>query len=426
MMLMNKNKNKIEKILKFLAPTLIISFFVANFFIGVNFFVLAQEGEDERITELNDSISIKRKEIDALQKEIDAYAAQIKAKQREARGLQNQISILDNQIAKINLDIEAQEAKIEQTNLEIQSLNIQIEEVEKKIDEQKDKIAEYLRLIYKNDQISYLEVLLVNESFSDFFDQIKYTHDIHNNLKSNVDALKDLTRDLEIQKGNQEAKVELEEKLKDELQKQRNSLQEKTIAQEILYVQVRLTEQEYKNYSTQLQREQQQINSDILTLEKEVRKRLEERSAAEKFNGFGPAQLAWPISPARGITAFFHDPDYPFRYIFEHPAIDIRAYQGTPIQAPEAGYVARVKFAGDGSYAYVMLIHNDGLSTVFGHVSKVFVEEDQYVTPGQTIALTGGAPGTIGAGNLSTGPHLHFEVRFNGIPVNPLEYLPSF
>lgn len=407
-------------------PMLIISFFAANFFSGTNFFVLAQEGEDERISELNESISNKRKSIDALQKEIDAYAAQIREKQREARGLQNQISILDNQIAKINLDIEAQEAKIEQTNLEIQSLNLQIQEIEQEIDRQKDRIADYLRLIHKNDQVSYLEVLLVNESFSDFFDQIKYTQDIHSDLKSNVDDLKELTRDLEIQKGNQEAKVELEEELKDELQQKRNSLQERTIAQEILYVQAKLTEQEYKNYSTQLQREQQQINSDILTLEKEVRKRLEERSEAEKFNGFGPAKLSWPVSPARGITAFFHDPDYPFRYIFEHPAIDIRAYQGTPIQAPEAGYVARVKFNGDTSYAYVMIIHNDGLSSVFGHVSKVFVQEDQYVTQGQTVALTGGAPGTIGAGNLSTGPHLHFEVRLDGIPVNPLEYLPSF
>jgi murein DD-endopeptidase MepM/ murein hydrolase activator NlpD len=281
-------------------------------------------------------------------------------------------------------------------------------------------------LIYKNDQVSYLEVILTNESFSDFFDQIKYTEEIHTDIKSSLTKLKNSKQDLETQRTNWEEKAQLEEDLKNELQQNIDGLDEKNTAQEILLVQARLTERQYQNFQYQLQLEQQQINSDIINLEKEVREKLEAREFAERFSGFGPARLAWPVNPSRGITAFFHDPDYPFRYIFEHPAIDIRAYQGTTIQAPENGYVARVKFRGDTSYAYVMLIHNDGLSTVFGHVSSVLVNQDEYVTKGQTVALTGGMPGTNGAGNLSTGPHLHFEVRFNGIPVNPLEYLPPF
>jgi murein DD-endopeptidase MepM/ murein hydrolase activator NlpD len=70
-----------------------------------------------------------------------------------------------------------------------------------------------------------------------------------------------------------------------------------------------------------------------------------------------------------------------------------------------------------------MLIHGDNISTVYGHISKPLVSEDDYVVQGQAIALSGGMPGTVGSG-LTTGPHLHFEVRQDGVPVDPLEYLP--
>src|SRR3989344_1375404 len=420
-MLKNKNQ-KLKKGIILSLSWLIISLVAANFFIILPLKASAQQND---IKEISQKIDERKKEIDALQKQIDSYTEKIKEKQGETKNLKNQIAIIDNQIAKINLDIEATQKRIEQTNLEIQNLNLQIKDLEKKIDAHKEKIAEYLRLIYEQDQVSYLEILLTNETFSDFFNQVRYTQQIHTNLKVALDKLKTDQQNLQLQKQSWEEKAKLEEKLKDELQQKKAELQEKSSAQEFLLVQTKLTERQYQSKAYQLQLEQQQINSDIVTLEKEVRKKLEQLKEEERFQSFGPAKFSWPVNPGRGVSAYFHDPDYPFRYIFEHPAIDIRASQGTPIKAPESGYVARVKFKGDKSYGYIMLIHNEGFSTVYGHISKVLVKEDEFVSKGQTIGLTGGLPGTPGSGPLTTGPHLHFEVRLNGIPINPLEYLPA-
>ena len=182
------------------------------------------------------------------------------------------------------------------------------------------------------------------------------------------------------------------------------------------------SEQAYQNLLQEAKRQAAQAEAEISNIENTIRSKMAQKDKDRLNNS--DSSIAWPIS-GRYVTATFHDPDYPFRRIIgEHSGIDLRSPQGSPLYAAADGYVARVKFDGSTAYAYIMIIHNDGLSTVYGHVSGVNVEADQYVVKGQLIGKTGGGPGRPGSGPFSTGSHLHFEVRKNGIPVNPLDYLP--
>ncbi len=131
--------------------------------------------------------------------------------------------------------------------------------------------------------------------------------------------------------------------------------------------------------------------------------------------------FVWPV-PANKITAGFHDPTYPKRW-GQHNAVDIRAKQFTEIRAPANAYVFQTKDSGTG-YSYIVLAHKSNLVTVYGHVSEIMVTPGTIVRKGEVIGLSGGTPGTKGAGLQTTGPHLHFEVYYKGTSVNPLNYLP--
>ena len=122
----------------------------------------------------------------------------------------------------------------------------------------------------------------------------------------------------------------------------------------------------------------------------------------------GSGQLSWPVSGP--VTSGFG-----VRWGRMHEGIDIAVGQGTPVHAAAAGTVI---YAGwmDGYGNLVVVDHGNGLSTAYGHNSTLASSVGQAVTAGQVIAYSGST-------GHSTGPHVHFEVRVNGSPVDPLGYL---
>ncbi|HED6756905.1 TPA: M23 family metallopeptidase [Campylobacter coli] len=131
----------------------------------------------------------------------------------------------------------------------------------------------------------------------------------------------------------------------------------------------------------------------------------------------GQIPNGWPIEN-KGITGKFGWREHPLLQRREfHPGIDLRAAVGTPIYAPASGVIEFSGYSNNGYGYNVILLHNFGFKTVFAHMQrKDVVKAGQFVNKGQLIGYTGNT-------GLSTGPHLHYEVRFINKTLEPLYFL---
>lgn len=152
----------------------------------------------------------------------------------------------------------------------------------------------------------------------------------------------------------------------------------------------------------------------------------EERAMAiseEQEPAIAPITLQWPVEPALGISAPFLGKEYEDQFHLKHYGMDIPVAQGTDVLAAAAGVVKIVVDHGYG-VSYV-LIESDGFTAAYLHLSQITVRPGERVQVGSVIGKSGGRSGTKGAG-FSTGPHLHFAIYIDGVPVDPMSYLPEY
>lgn len=377
---------------------------------------------DQEIQELNIRIQLQKKQIENIQAKQKEYEAQISAKRNEQLTLNNQLATIDQRLEKTELDIQEASLSIDKLNLEIRKVEIDSDNLQNKIEVQKNNIAALIRLIYKQEQVSTLEALLLNNSLSDFLNQVKYLEDTNSKISESVQDLKRQKENLERNKLSLEDKNKEMKSLRAKLEQRKDNLVYEQDQKTNILEQTKMSEKAFQDLLAKARAEQNAAQADITRSETLIRQKMSQKDKQKLEDG--DSTMSWPVTK-NVITSTFHDPSYPYRKIIgEHSGIDIRAAQGSTLYAAADGYVARVKFDGSRDYAYIMIIHADNLATVYGHISAVSVAVDDYVVRGQVIGKTGGMPGTAGAGSFSTGPHLHFEVRKNGLPVNPLNYLP--
>jgi murein DD-endopeptidase MepM/ murein hydrolase activator NlpD len=157
-----------------------------------------------------------------------------------------------------------------------------------------------------------------------------------------------------------------------------------------------------------------EFEGEVSALEKESEQIAAELAAKQSSGGESPGVIGWPINAAVG-SGFGYRVHPIFGTKKLHTGIDLSAGAGTPIRAAEAGKVIMARTWG-GYGRTVVIDHEGGLSTLYAHQSSILVSEGQRVGRGDVI-------GYVGCTGYCTGPHLHFETREWGTPVDPMKYL---
>lgn len=125
----------------------------------------------------------------------------------------------------------------------------------------------------------------------------------------------------------------------------------------------------------------------------------------------GTGEFIWPVSPAYGFISQW--------FWWGHRAVDLAGPLGSAVHAADTGYVSYAGWVDTGYGNLVVINHQNGYETYYGHFDKILVEEGQRVEKGQVL-------GMMGDTGRSTGPHVHFEIRYEGAAVNPFRYLPAW
>ena len=299
----------------------------------------------------------------------------------------------------------------------------QLAEAQKRLEGRESVFYKRVRDIYINGRLSYLDVVIGSKDFSDFANRLEVLKRIIDSDITLINEIKRERADIEAHKQKLEAdRAKLVELEKAALAKQAEIEQKKAERNVVL--------QKAQNDRATAMQAIEELNASSAQVSAMLKERQAARAAAaaaaaaaaQSSGGQGASdnwvqgtgQLGWPVSGE--ITSPYGYRVHPiWGTTIYHSGIDIGVDEGTPVHAADGGVVVWSGWMGGYGYA-VVIDHGNGLSTLYGHNSELAVDEGQSVAKGQVISYAGST------GN-STGPHVHFEVRVNGDPVDPMGYL---
>lgn len=341
----------------------------------------------------------KQKKIEQQIKEIRQKADALKGEQK---GIQQEIDSLDADMRALDLELESYELQKQEINMKIAESEQKIVELTQEIDENNEILEERLRVMYKNGTAGYMEVLLNAENLIDALTRMDMIQLI---VQSDVELLKSINDQkvqIEVLKEEQEIKrLELTAVINN-LNSKQNEVLVASRSKEVYMSSL-------KDNLAEMQRQEAAMDAQSAQIEKDI-------LAAQRAVEYAGGEMLWPCPGQYRVTSNFGGRADPITGVWSsHGGTDIAAPYGTPIVAANSGVVI---FSGwHYSYGnYVIIDHGGGIATLYGHSSKLLVGKGQAVSRGDRIAL-------VGSTGYSTGNHLHFEVRINGVRTQPMDYL---
>ena len=337
----------------------------------------------------------------------------IKNKQQELnesrakeKSLGDQVNSLEQQINSKQSDIDELEASISEAQAKLETLEEELAAAEEKVNTQNENLNARLRNMYKNGSVGFIDVLMDSGSFSEFLNNLSLVEKVYT---SDQDVLE------ELQKAYDEidAKKKEIETLQAELSESKATMEEQKSSLEADKASVEKKKSEIAADSAETQRELDKLEADAQALTSSIRNSGSSSSSSKYHGGI----MAWPVPSCHTVSSGYGGRIHPTtgKYKF-HGGLDIPGSYGSAIVAANSGKVIWAGNRGDSYGNYVIIDHGGGVSTLYGHSSKVLVSTGQRVSRGQRIA-------NVGSTGRSTGPHCHFEVRINGSRVNPNPYV---
>ena len=370
--------------------------------------------ELERIHDRKARIQAERAEKEAQAADVDE---RVRLLDQERARAEAKVDTLDIELAAVDADIDKAKRKLTAAQQELALLAEELDGLEGRLDHRTDLLTTRAVEAYKAGPAAYLDSLLSSVDFTDLVDRVAYQEsamDADAELLDQIGILKDETEareDLAEEKKLEiaEAKLALERD-RDALEVKRHERAQILAAKEAVLSEKRSLLAELRRDASELAKLEAQLASDEASLVAAI------QSAGSSAGPLptGGGQLLMPAAgPVTSPYGYRTHPIFGDQRL--HTGVDIGAGYGAPVVAADDGTVVYVGVMS--GYGNVIAIdHGGGLATTYNHLSAFYIGSGQSVSRGSRI-------GAVGCTGYCTGPHLHFEVRVNGSPVDPMPYL---